>query len=152
MPPISDEEVQTHPLTIYSNAHKAALAKVELEIAKQQDIVASAADEAAAITAGGEVFKLTAKLGLLAAEHDRFMVTMDVQALGQGPGAKVVAETQALAEKLAAAIKKKNSSKLVLNAVTAYLNGTIAFFNGKVPVVPAPAAVPATAPAPAPGQ
>ena len=156
MPPFSDNEVEDHPLTVYRKAHNEARAKVEREIDKQQAIATNSADDAAATEAAGEVFKLTAKLGLLVAEHDRFLVTVVVKSINHGPDKLVVTQTQALAEKLAEAIKKKNSSMLALNALTKYLSGAIAVFNGTVPAAAAapvpPSPVPPTPLAPVVGQ
>ena len=100
-------------------------------------------DKAAAAAA----LALTSKLAVFEAEHDRFLVTVFIQTINIGPSKAVVDETQALATALAAAVKKKNAPALALKALTKYLGGAIAVFNGKVPVPPA-----APAPAPAPAQ
>lgn len=146
MPDITDAQVQSHDLTVYRNSHNKARALLTTEIDKQQLIAEKSANDAEATAAAAAALALTSKLAVFEAEHDRFLVTVFIQTINIGPSKAVVDETQALATALAAAVKKKNAPALALKALTKYLGGAIAVFNGKVPVPPA------AAPAPAPAQ
>jgi type IV secretory pathway VirJ component len=140
---ITDAQVQSHDLTVYRNAHNRARALLTTEIDKQQLIAEKSADDDEATAAAAAALALTSKLAVFEAEHDRFLVTVFIQTINIGPSKAVVDETQALATALAAAVKKKNAPALALKALTKYLAGAIAVFNGKVPVPPAAALAPA---------
>lgn len=139
MPDITDAQVQSHDLTVYRTAHNKARALLTAEIDKQQLIAEKSADDAEAAAATAAALELIDKLAAFEAEHDRFLVTVFIKTSNSGPSKAVVDETQALATALAAAVVKKNAPALALRALTKYLGGAIAAFNGKVPPPPAPA-------------
>ena len=139
MPDITDKQVESHDLTVYRNAHNKARALLTAEIANQEFLAEKSADDAVATAATAAALDLTDKLALFEAEHDRFLVTVFIQTSNSGPSKAVVDETKALATALAAAVVKKNAPALALRALTKYLGGAIAVFNGKVPPAPAPA-------------
>jgi len=126
------DDSANHPLTAYLTQQKEARDKLVTEIQRLERQAAEGATAGERSDAVRDGPLLVSKLAQFEDAHNRFLFRVFTLTSGSGPADDVVAETKALNEALANAIVKSNHGALMLRAVTSYLKGAIAVFNGKV--------------------